>query len=175
MNQHLVKLAQNAAAAYGSQRGFLECRIESDNPPVLAYEFESAQAAQEFQFELNVKGVQTAISEHHPTTVLQRLAETELPLRLEKTKEQWFESFRLEGLENVQRDFSQDRWKLSHPEVHEYAREWIAQQLRLTPSEPDPKPRWSRGDLLALIGILIAIAAIIASLFVPEVRRFFGY
>jgi hypothetical protein len=53
----------------------------------------------------------------------------------EKSKERWFESFRIEGFANVQRDFSNDRWKAIEPQVHAYAREWIHQELGLQDAE----------------------------------------
>jgi len=36
------------------------------------------------------------------------------------------------------------------------------------------KKRWSRGDVIAIIGILIAIVAIVVSLTIPEVRKWLG-
>lgn len=86
----------------------------------------------------------------------------------DNSKDAWFERFRLEGIENVQRDFSKNRWKHTEPQVHEYAREWLTKELGKSPQ------RWTLPNVLAAVAVLVAVLAILAAFFVPEVRRWLG-
>lgn len=73
MTDSISLLAERANHAYAAQTGFVRCTVESERPPVLAFDFTSAEAAQAFMFELELQGVQArmAIPADRPETVLQ--------------------------------------------------------------------------------------------------------
>lgn len=73
MNESLSVLADRANLAYNSRPGFLRCTVESEQPPVLAFDFTSADAAQQFMFETEVQGarMRMEIPSDRPETVLQ--------------------------------------------------------------------------------------------------------
>jgi len=90
--------------------------------------------------------------------------------RAKKPKEEWFESFALEGVDNTRRDYNDNRYiKEGLPHVHKYVREWLTIQLGKPPRKP-----WTRNDIIAAIAAIVAILAIVISLFVPEVRKWLG-
>lgn len=83
-----------------------------------------------------------------------------------KTKEQWFESFRNEGIEKVTLDFSRNRWKKDDPQVHGHAREWVDVQRA--------RRIWSRADVIALMALVVSLVEVVATITVPELRELVG-
>jgi hypothetical protein len=51
---------------------------------------------------------------------------------------------------------------------------WIENQSPDGPVDSGLKKRWSKADIMGLVGILIAIIAIVVGLLIPEVRRWLG-
>jgi len=66
----LRQLANRASLAYASDPGFIGCEIESEDPPMLAYHFDTDIHAAEFQLRLQVLGIVTTIPYDRPTLVL---------------------------------------------------------------------------------------------------------
>lgn len=73
MTDSMSVLANRANQAYRDRSGFSGCTVESEQPPVLAFDFASAEAAEEFKFELEVQSpsMRLEIPRGRPTTVLQ--------------------------------------------------------------------------------------------------------
>lgn len=73
MTDSMGVLANRANQAYNDRSGFVGCTVESEQPPVLAFDFMSAVAAEEFKFELEVQGstMRLEIPRDRPGNVLQ--------------------------------------------------------------------------------------------------------
>lgn len=73
MTDSMFVLTDRANHAYNDRPGFSGCTVESEQPPVLPFNFTSAEAAEEFKFELEVQSPTMRIEIPHdrPTTVLQ--------------------------------------------------------------------------------------------------------
>lgn len=73
MSDSLSILANRANHAYNNRPGFCRCTVESEQPPVLAFDFTSAETAEEFKFELEVRSasMRLRIPPNRPSTVLQ--------------------------------------------------------------------------------------------------------
>jgi hypothetical protein len=73
MTDSMSVLAKRANHVYNDRPGFSGCTVESEQPPVLAFDFTSAEAAEEFKFELEVQTptMRMEIPRHRQTTVLQ--------------------------------------------------------------------------------------------------------
>lgn len=73
MTDSVFVLANRANHAYNNRSGFAGCSVETEQPPVLAFQFASAEAAEEFKFELEVQSpaMRMEIPRDRPTTVLQ--------------------------------------------------------------------------------------------------------
>ena len=71
MSDSLSALANRANFAYSNRPGFVRCFIESEQPPILTFDFTSAEAAQQFMFEMDLQGARTEIRADRPETVLQ--------------------------------------------------------------------------------------------------------
>jgi hypothetical protein len=73
MTDSIFELAARANSAYANHPGFIQCTVDSEQPPVLAFELSSGAAAEKFMFELQLQGVQMRmeIASNRPETVLQ--------------------------------------------------------------------------------------------------------
>lgn len=73
MTDSMSVLAKRANHAYNDRPGFSGCTVESEQPLVVAFDFTSAEAAEEFKFELEVQSptLRMEIPRNRPTTVLQ--------------------------------------------------------------------------------------------------------
>jgi hypothetical protein len=80
---------------------------------------------------------------------------------LGKTKEEWFRSFDLEGLENVRNDYHQGNWRNQDPRLHQWAKEWLSNHISMTEAASRKQFRITQG--IALASALAAIAAAIAA------------
>lgn len=73
MTDSISVLANRANHAYNNRPGFSACTVESEQPPILAFDFTSAEAAEEFKFERELQSptMRLEIPHDRPTTVLQ--------------------------------------------------------------------------------------------------------
>ena len=73
MTESMFVLANRASHAYNDRPEFSGCTVESEQPPVLAFDFASTEAAEQFKFELEVQSpaMRMEIPRDRPTTVLQ--------------------------------------------------------------------------------------------------------
>jgi len=69
----LRTMANRANYAYASEAGFIGCYVESETPPVLAYDFDNADHAEEFRFRREVQSAafRLKITADRPSTVLE--------------------------------------------------------------------------------------------------------
>lgn len=73
MTDSLSVLADRANLVYINRPEFVRSYVESEQPPVLAFDFTSADAAQRFMLDIEVQGTQMRmdIPSDRPETVLQ--------------------------------------------------------------------------------------------------------
>ena len=73
MTNPIFVLAERANHAYNDRSGFVGCTVECEQPPVLAFGFTSAEAAEEFKLECELQNatMRVDIPLDRPTTVLQ--------------------------------------------------------------------------------------------------------
>jgi hypothetical protein len=69
----LRTIANRANQAYAADAGFIGCYVESETPPVLAYDFDNADHAEEFRFrrEIQSSAFRLKIGADRPSTVLE--------------------------------------------------------------------------------------------------------
>jgi hypothetical protein len=55
MPDDLYSIAKRANVAFADVPGFVSCEVEQEAPPVLAYQFESAEAAMAFEMDHSLR------------------------------------------------------------------------------------------------------------------------